>query len=334
VSDNPMQRIADLEAQVAALTAENSTLRTRSNGKGHLDAGQLADALGLRIDRAGQLLREDFTGKLAGMIAPYIEKTIKDCAEVAQRQLELERKFAEHRQAVAGSAAEMTAAFIKLRKEAAKDWKAQREQMQQDLGRVDAFAKWFRAELQAHGQQHNAAVASCNRAVSACQDLAEKMSVPLTQTIEYLNNIKVNGEATINSAARQLTSTYNNLRQPVLTRVTVLLFAAIFIQMAFGGFILWRTRVLINTNWQELTEHSEQQKQDMKTLLDKTMAEAKEAQIDKEIKVKLWDAFLKSLSSQQRQAVLEKYRMQVGDAERKRIADQMSAGYEQMNGTR
>lgn len=334
MSHNPMQRIADLEAQVAALTTENSNLKARSNGNGHLDAGKLADALGLRIDRAGQLLREDFTGKLAGMIAPYIEKTMKDCAEVAQRQGELERKFTEHRQAVGGSAAEMTDSFIKLRKEAAKDWKAQREQIQQDLGRVDAFAKWFRAELQAQAQQNNASVVSCNRAVSACHALAEKVSAPTAQTIEQLNQIKAQGEMTIIGAASNLTNTFNNLRRPVLKLITIVLVASIFIHLTFGVFILWRNRTLLDANWQALTEHSEQQKQEMKALLDKTLAEVKEAQIDREIKVKMWDAYVKSLPPAQRLTILYNLRQGVSDAERKRIDDQMGAGYEQLNGTR
>jgi hypothetical protein len=129
VSNSPLQRIADLEAQVAALTAENNALKARTNGSGngHLDAEKLIEVVGLRIDRSGQLLREDFTGKLAGLISPYIDKTLQQCDEVAAKQDDLEKKFKEQKKAVAGSAADLEASFVKMRKEAAKDWKAQRD---------------------------------------------------------------------------------------------------------------------------------------------------------------------------------------------------------------
>jgi uncharacterized protein YdiU (UPF0061 family) len=165
MSNNPMKRIADLEAQNAALVAENTSLKTRSNGNGHLDAGKLAEVVGLRVDRAGQLLREDFTGKLAGLISPYIDSTIRRCAEVEEKQEDVEEKFEAHRKAIAGSAAELEATFVKLHREAAKDWKAQRELIQQDLAHVDAFVKSFRAELQAKGSKLAEAVTSCNLAV-------------------------------------------------------------------------------------------------------------------------------------------------------------------------
>lgn len=129
MSNSPLQRIADLEAQVAALTAENNALKARTNGSGngHLDAEKLIEVVGLRIDRSGQLLREDFTGKLAGLISPYIDKTLQQCDEVAAKQDDLEKKFKEQKKAVAGSAADLEASFVKMRKEAAKDWKAQRD---------------------------------------------------------------------------------------------------------------------------------------------------------------------------------------------------------------
>lgn len=334
MSNNPMQRVADLEAQVAALIAENTSLKARTNGNGHLDTNKLIEAVGSQIDRSGQILREDFTGKLAALIAPYIDSTIRRCAEVEKQQGELEKKFEQHRKAVGGSAAEMETAFIKARKEAAKDWKAQRDQIQADLARVDGFAVWFNGELQKSAQHNNGTVASCNLAAERCRELAERLSVPVEQTIEHLGQIQSQGEKVITRAGQRLTDAYDNLREPVLNRVTALLVVSAVIFMSFAVFTLWGTRRIINTNWQELTEHSEQQKQEMKGLLDKTLEEVKEAQIDREIKVKMWDELMKTVTPQQRQDLVTKLREQVRKVGDKRLGDQMSAGYEQMNGKR
>jgi hypothetical protein len=130
-----------LEAQVASLTAENAGLKSRSNGNGHVDLNKLLNDIGARIDRSGQIMREDFTGKLAGLIAPYIDTTVRRCAELEAKQEELEKRFEAHRKAVAGSAAEMDAAFVKMRKEAAKDWKAQRDEISKDFAREEQIAE-------------------------------------------------------------------------------------------------------------------------------------------------------------------------------------------------
>jgi hypothetical protein len=160
------------------------------------------------------------------------------------------------------------------------------------------------------------------------------VSVPVEQTIEHLNEINSHGEGIINQAAQRLTNSYNNLRRPVLMRMTALLLAASMIQIVFGTFIFWRNRTAINTNWQELTEHSEQQKQEIKRILDKAVEEAKESQIEREAKVKMWNEMIKTLAPQQRQNLISKYREHFHQAEEKRLGDQMQSSYEQMNGTR
>lgn len=336
MSNSPLQRIADLEAQVAALTAENNALKakTNGNGSGHLDAEKLLEAVGLRIDRSGQLLREDFTGKLAGLISPYIDKTLRQCEEVASKQEELEKRFESHRKAVAGSAAELEAAFVKLRKESAKDWKAQRDLIQDDFGQVDKFAKWFRGELQAASKQLTEAVTNCNLAARACHEAAQRMDVPVEQSLERLGKAEARGEKVINQAAQRFTKAYEDLREPVLWRATALVLAVALVCATFAIITIWGTRRALDTNWQDLSAHSEQQKQEMKAILDKTLEEQKEAQVDREIKVKMWDELMKLGTPQQRQELLQKLREQVRKAGDKRLDEQMQAGYEQMNGKR
>jgi hypothetical protein len=116
--------------------------------------------------------------------------------------------------------------------------------------------------------------------------------------------------------------------------VTILIVATIIIHLGVGALVFWGNRRLINTNWQELTEHSEQQKQEIKGLLDKTIEETRESQIDREIKVKMWDFLLISLTPQQKETVISKFREQVNEAARTRIEDQMKSSYEQVNGKR
>lgn len=107
-----------------------------------------------------------------------------------------------------------------------------------------------------------------------------------------------------------------------------MLAAAIVIQMCFGAFILWRNNARLDEHWQDLTWRSQQQREEIKGLLDTTLEEVKEAQIEREIKVKMWDEMMQTMNAQQRRDLIEKLRMKVGDAEMKRVGAQVSAGYD------
>lgn len=332
MSNNPLQRIGDLEARVASLTAENNSLKLRSNGTGHLDTDKLVESVGLRIDRSGQLLREDFTGKLAGLISPYIDKTIKDCAAVGDGQIELEAKFEEHKKAVAASAAQMAETFVKMRKEAAKDWKAQRDKILEDFTHVDEFVKWLRAELEKSAQHSSSAVASCNRAAEQCKELVSKVSAPADKIVKDLELVSSRGWDTIKRAESNLNYAYQKLEPSVMKLMGFFLLMCVVINIGFGGYIFWINRDQSNSSQVQLIEYAEGQKQEMRDLFDKAMNEAKESQIDREVKVKMWDALMNTLTPQQREAVIGNTRAQVNDAERKRLSDQMSSSYDQMTG--
>lgn len=334
MSNSPIQRISDLEAQVAALTAENSALRARTNGNGngHLDAEKLIEAVGLRIERSGQLLREDFTGKLAGLISPYIDKTLRQCDEVAAKQDELEKKFKEHRRAVAGSAAELEASFVKLRKEANKDWTAQRDIIQEDLGRVDSFVKSFRAELKLNGKKLDDAVTDCRLAVRACHELSEKMGEPVERALAHLDEMKKHGEADIAAAATRLKNTYNGLREPFMKGIAAVVIAILVLHLGLGAFITWSNRRELNAQWDGLVNKTEEQRQAIQGMLEESLKQVRETQIDSEIKTKMWDEIVKDLNPQQRDGYIMKLRERVRKAGDKRLDDQMQAGYDQMNG--
>jgi hypothetical protein len=336
VSTSPIQRIADLEARVTALTAENEGLRARINGHGNgngpLDIDKLIETVGLRIERSGQLLREDFTGKLAGLISPYIDKTLRQCDEVAAKQDELEKKFKEHKKAVASSAAEIEASFVKIRKEANKDWTAQRDIIQEDLGRVDSFVTSFRSELQRNGKKLNDAVTDCRLSVRACHELAQKMAEPTESAIARLDEVKKRGEADIAAAATRLKNTYNGLREPFMKGIAAVVIAILLLHLGLGVFIMWGNRRTLDQQWDGLVNKTEEQKKEIQGALDGALKQVKEAQIDSEIKAKMWDEIVKDLDPQHRDGYLMKLRERVRKAGDKRLDDQMQAGYDQMNG--
>jgi transcriptional regulator of heat shock response len=327
VSTNPMQRIADLEAQLATALAANETLRT--NGNGHVDVEKLIKQ---GFDRFGQTFREDYTGKLAGLIQPFIENTVRRCKETEEKQTALESLFKKHEAAVSKSASNMIAAFNALHEEAQNNWQAQRDLIQSDFIQVDKFAKWFRAELDKSGKENAKAVIDCQTAARACQSLTQKVSAPVEETIRHIEEIQSEGETAIKRAQQRLTKTYENLQRPVLAILSGVLVIALVAMLGLAWIIFRGNRNQLESNLQQLAEYSEQQKTEMKELFGKAMEEAREIQIDHEIKVKMWDDLMKSLPPQQRQTVIDKLRDQINVAERKRIDDQMKSSYEQMNG--
>jgi hypothetical protein len=324
-----LQLFSDLKTQLSEITKQITALQTQMAAKQNGTA--ITEAIGVQVAREGQITREDFAGKLAALINPYIEQVVRRIAELEEKQTALDAFFQKHEKAVRATVGELDAAFVKMRKETAKDWKAQREQVQADLGHLDEFVKWLLPQLETKAKDNVAAVAKCTRAVAACEEILVKISEPVDATLLRLDEVNARSETALTLAEDRLHQTYNSLRERVLWRVTFTLAAAFMMLLILNGFIFWRTRAMLNTNWQELGEHSERQKQEMKGLLEQSLKEAREAQIDGEIKVKMWDTMLKSLSPQQQEEVIRKYRELVSIAERKRIDDQMGASYEQMN---
>jgi len=97
-----MQRISDLEAEAAALTAENQSLKAaQRNRHPQPNPQELADAIGARLTRVEQNLREDFVGKFAGILLPPLETFNKRVADAEERQTNIERKLVTHKAEIA-----------------------------------------------------------------------------------------------------------------------------------------------------------------------------------------------------------------------------------------
>ena len=90
-----MQRISDLEAEVAALNGENQSLKaSQRNGHSHPQPNpeELANALGARLVRVEQNLREDFVGKFAASFLLASETITSRLNTLDQRELDLEAR--------------------------------------------------------------------------------------------------------------------------------------------------------------------------------------------------------------------------------------------------
>lgn len=84
-----MQRIADLQAEVAALTAEKRELESKAQGTQPLDvealAGTIAEVIDARLRRTEQSLREEFVTKFAALFEPIIERTTNRVVKLEER---------------------------------------------------------------------------------------------------------------------------------------------------------------------------------------------------------------------------------------------------------
>jgi hypothetical protein len=118
-----MQPISDLEAEVAALTGENQSLKaSQRNGHSHPQPNpeELANAIGARLARVEQNLREDFVGKFAASFLLASETITSRLNTLDQRESELEA-----RQKKPGN--QITESLRGGRREAGRGWRKAKE---------------------------------------------------------------------------------------------------------------------------------------------------------------------------------------------------------------
>jgi hypothetical protein len=90
-----LQTFSDIQAELADLSAEIRRL-SASQPK----AKELADAIDAHLQRGVRSLQEDFVGKFAGLIEPFLKSTRSDVEKVASEQTSLEEKFTNYLQQV------------------------------------------------------------------------------------------------------------------------------------------------------------------------------------------------------------------------------------------
>lgn len=100
-----LQTVADIQAELADLSAAIRAL-SASQPK----AKELADAIDVHLQRGINSMKEDFVGKFAGLIEPFLKSTKADVEKLAGDQTALESKFTNY-------LTKVTAALEKQKKE-------------------------------------------------------------------------------------------------------------------------------------------------------------------------------------------------------------------------
>lgn len=86
-----LQTFSDIQAELADLSTEIRRL-SASQPK----AKELADAIDAHLQRGVRSLQEDFVGKFAGLIEPFLKSTRADVEKVGGEQTSLEERFANY----------------------------------------------------------------------------------------------------------------------------------------------------------------------------------------------------------------------------------------------
>lgn len=217
MSNNPMQKIADLDARVAALTSENETLRAHKNGHSHPqpNSEELASAIGTRLTRVEQNLREDFVGKFAASFLLATETITTRLNALDQRESELEEeqksleiKLQNHYAAVSAKLDEAGG--------------RQRKLMTGFVGALNQHLAHSDALLKAQ----QATVESCERAAAAtaqsaalCTNFAKDYKATSAQAGEAIQSVKATVERELTAYTRELKTEALNTVSPVIKEV-------------------------------------------------------------------------------------------------------------------
>lgn len=92
-----LQVLADIKAELADLSAGMSALSATPSAAPPSNAKELADAIDAHLRRGIQSLQEDFSGKFAGLISPFLKDTRGEVEKLAADQIALEGRLTQHR---------------------------------------------------------------------------------------------------------------------------------------------------------------------------------------------------------------------------------------------
>lgn len=90
--NNSIQRIAELEAQVASLSAERDALKREGS---RINVDELSNKIGAHLTRVERNLREDFVGKFAGNFLLATETITNRVVVLEERESRLEERYKE-----------------------------------------------------------------------------------------------------------------------------------------------------------------------------------------------------------------------------------------------
>lgn len=216
-----MRRVAELEAQVAALTGENEELKRQiEEAEGEPSAVEIAHAVSARLARieeqvGAQLvvieenLRRDFTDKFAGNFFRATEAMTQRVVSLEGKQSEIEAREAALEQQFAEYVSAVSATFDKMqRTQTAAFDKVQRAQT--------ATLEKFDESLTAHQAEHQATLTEMQQAASVCAKATKQVS----ESVKLYAGFKTDYEEVARNAKLSITALAQQQQQQVSSFAT------------------------------------------------------------------------------------------------------------------
>jgi hypothetical protein len=241
-----MQRVAELEAQVAALRAERDALK---EGRPRYDLEDLADQVCDQIRKTERRLRDDFIGKFAGNFLLATEAVTNRLTAAEERESQLEERQRELQ-------AEFENHLAKVKESLAETYECQK-----------GLVRWFydnnekyRAAVVSVLEAQLEAVSGCNKAAAATAEAArmcssfakdyEAVAYAAKQGVSgfseqtrgdlggYLNDLKRSIDSAITPVLRRV----EYLTEEQFMRRAWLLAAGLVAGLVFSSAFLWLTQ--------------------------------------------------------------------------------------------
>jgi hypothetical protein len=243
---NQMQRVANLEAQVAALTAERDALKERQT---EFDLQDHAEQICYRIEQTERRLREDFIGKFAANFLLATEAVTNRLAAAEARESQLE----ERQQALK---TEFENHLARVKQTLAETYECQKGLVRW----INEYNDKYRAAVETVLEAQAEAVRGCNKAAAAtaeaarmCSSFAEGYEAVASEArqgvsgfsaqakrglVEYLDGLK----AAIDHAITPVLRRVEYLTEAQFKRRAWLLAAGLVAGLVFSSVFLWLTQ--------------------------------------------------------------------------------------------
>lgn len=241
-----MQRVAELEAQVAALTAERDTLKEE---RSEFDLKDHAEQICYQIEVTERRLRDDFIGKFAANFLLATEAVTNRLAAAEARESQLE----ERQRALQ---AEFENHLTSVRKALAENYECQKGLVQwfQD------YIKKYRTVVEAVLEAQLGSVRDCNKASAAtaeaarmCSSFAEGYEAVAVAATQGMSGFAAQAKRNLGDYLDDLKAAIDRAITPVLRRVEYLteaqfkrrawlLAAGLVTGLLFSSVFLWLTQ--------------------------------------------------------------------------------------------
>jgi hypothetical protein len=201
-----MQWMSDVDAKLAQLAAQS---------KSQPNTLELVEAVGVRISREGQILREDFTGKFAASFLLATETITKRVVELDEKQTELEERERKLE-------AQIAAHEAKVKEDLEKTEKKQLEILNSFIDALNQHHKINAATL----TKQQVAVEECRRAAATtagaavlCTSFADDYKATSTQGKEEVHALAMRLHGDLQSFVKGIKEETSTAIMPTIERV-------------------------------------------------------------------------------------------------------------------